>query len=160
MRRSTTIVIAATLTLGACGSTTHKRRADTGCRPAVSRALRMAPTATTPGPPQYGITTCTYRLARGARVTVIKDTGPQAFKRFDRQEVETFQNSQWSTTPALAPLLVHHIGEGADWIPFYHQLIASDGRALFTITVKGDDAHARDVAIATARATLRSGSAG
>jgi hypothetical protein len=158
MRRVALIVIAAGLAVAGCGSSKPKKHAVTGCRAIVANALHSS--AGRPAAPQFGIATCSYRLPGGARVTVITDTNPQAFKRFDRAEVETFQNSQWSSTPSLAPRLVNHVGAGADWIPFYRELIAADGRnAAFTITVKGDDAHAEQLAIATAKATLRRESA-
>jgi len=157
MTRVAPIVIVAALAVSGCGSSHPEKHAATGCRAVVAKALHT--TAGRPGAPQYGIATCNYRLHNGARVTVMTDTNPQPFKRYDRASVETWQNSAWSSTPALAPQLINHIGMGASWIPAYRQLITATNSALFTIIVKGDDADAKQLAITTAKATLRRESA-
>ncbi len=151
-RTMVTVVVCAAV--AGCGSGAPKKQAAKGCRTVVARALGAG--KTTPRAPEYGITGCAYHLPNGATVTVIDDRNPQPLKRFERAVVETDQNAVWSTTPRLAPQLLNGIGMGADWVPATATLLATDNVSDLTIRVAPDDAaRAKALAIAAAKATLR-----
>jgi hypothetical protein len=66
--------------------------------------------------------TCTYTSTNAAigdcsGAKILINTEPQAFKAFDRWNVETGQNSMWTNNPALRPTPIDGIGIEAEWAP-------------------------------------------
>ena len=66
--------------------------------------------------------TCGYQAAAVPpgdcrQANILVNTEPQAYKAFDRWNVETGQNSMWTNNPALQPTPISGIGIEAEWAP-------------------------------------------
>lgn len=106
----------------------------TACPPSLLTTLRETPPAggqfTVHTQRDTDLLTCSYQNARPAaqhcsRAVVSVNTEPQAYKAFDRWNVETGQNAMWSHDPKLAPVPVAGVGIEADWVPRLHELGAA-----------------------------------
>ncbi len=100
--------------------------------------------------------TCRY-ASSAARAQVSFDDLPQAWRRWQRAQVERVQTAvEWSNTPAQRPEDVHDVGAGAFWVRAPRELVASDGQRLLTVRVlvPRDPSAARRVAVRVARAGL------
>jgi hypothetical protein len=161
-RTVSAVAVAATLLAGCGGSARHGTgpRAPAGAcsqrvGPAVARAAgaQAAPGRQVAREPQ--LVTCVFAAGR-ARVRVVTDGLPQAYRRWVRAQVERWQNTAgWATHPKLVPQLVSGLGAGAFWVPGDRSVVATDGRSLVTATVVGAPrAGARRIAIAAVRASL------
>lgn len=108
--------------------------APTSCPRAFMAALNAAPTGgrfTQRTQRAPDLLTCSYQNVRPAarhcsKVVVTVNTEPQAFKAFDRWNVETGQNAMWSHDPTLQPVPVLGVGIEADWVPKLHELGAAN----------------------------------
>jgi hypothetical protein len=79
--------------------------------------------------------------ANGRSVTVMLDSAPQAYTRMEREQVEFWQNVEWSHKAArAAPRPVGHLGLGGYWFPSQRRLLTTDGVRLVTIKVRGPSA--------------------
>jgi hypothetical protein len=78
------------------------------------------------------------RLAAGdAQVVVMLDSAPQPYVRMDREQVEFWQNVEWSHQAAkAAPFPMTSLGLGGYWFPLQRRLLTTDGVRLVTIKVK------------------------
>jgi hypothetical protein len=104
---------------------------------------------------------CAYTVRVSVRrrvvLTVNVDTAPQPYFRLERTAIEAAQVFTANRMIA-APQAVTGLGIEADWFPAETQLMATDGRALITVTVgwHGVAGRARRrLAIAIARTYLR-----
>ncbi len=122
---------------------------------AIARAasVREAPPRLVARQPQ--LLTCDFP-AGAVRVRVVTDDLPQAYRRWDRAQVEQWQNTAgWAQHPARRPRPVADVGAGAFWIPGDRMLVATDGRRLVTVKVLRPAAAApRALARAAAAAAL------
>ena len=65
------------------------------------------------------------------------DSAPQAYTRMEREQVEFWQNVEWShKTARAAPRPVGHLGLGGYWFPVQSRLLTTDGVRLITIKVR------------------------
>jgi hypothetical protein len=71
----------------------------------------------------WHLLSCAYRAVQAPppgdckAAKIIVNTEPQAFKAFDRWNVETGQNAMWTNNPALQPTPIAGIGIEAEWAP-------------------------------------------
>jgi hypothetical protein len=73
----------------------------------------------------------------GMSVTVMLDSAPQAYERMEREQVEFWQNVEWShKTARAAPRPVGHLGLGGYWFPVQSRLLTTDGVRLVTVKVR------------------------
>jgi hypothetical protein len=83
---------------------------------------------------------CRFR-AHGMSVVVRLDSAPQAYTRMEREQVEFWQNVEWShKTARAAPRPVGHLGLGGYWFPVQSRLLTTDGVRLITIKVRSRSA--------------------
>jgi len=83
---------------------------------------------------------CRFR-ADGGSVVVMLDSAPQAYTRMEREQVEFWQNVEWShKTARAAPRPVGHLGLGGYWFPAQGRLLTTDGVRLITIKVRAPSA--------------------
>lgn len=143
--------------LAGCGASSARRQAPVSqrCPAKLARALgsRVSGRAIRAEP---GLRTCLY-ASRSARVRVTLDDLPQAWRRWDRAQVERTQTAvEWSDHPSQQPQSVSGIGAGAFWVRQPRELVASDGRRLLTVRVliPARAGRARRVAIRIAPAGL------
>ena len=70
-------------------------------------------------------------------VIVMLDSAPQAYTRMEREQVEFWQNVEWSHKAArAAPRPVVHLGLVGNWFPLQNRLLTTDGVRLITIRVR------------------------
>jgi hypothetical protein len=87
--------------------------------------------------------TCTYQAAAVppvpagscAQALILVNTEPQAFKAFDRWNVETGQNSMWTGNPALQPTPIMGIGIEAEWVPALLELGTGNDTTWVSVTL-------------------------
>jgi hypothetical protein len=73
----------------------------------------------------------------GPDVIVELDSAPQAYVRMEREQVEYWQNVEWSDKPArAAPRPVGHLGLGAYWFPLEGRLLSTDGVRIVSVKVR------------------------
>lgn len=86
------------------------------------------------------------------------DSAPQAYTRMEREQVEFWQNVEWShKTARAAPRPVGHLGLGGYWFPEQSRLQTTDGVRLITIKVRASStgsAERKDEATKLARVYL------
>jgi hypothetical protein len=79
---------------------------------------------------------CRFR-AGGMSVTVMLDSAPQAYTRMEREQVEFWQNVEWSHKAArAAPRPITTLGLGGYWFPLQSRLLTTDGVRLVTVKVR------------------------
>ena len=79
---------------------------------------------------------CRFR-ADGMPVTVMLDSAPQAYTRMEREQVEFWQNVEWShKTARSSPRPIGHLGLGGYWFPVQSRLLTTDGVRLVTVRVR------------------------
>jgi hypothetical protein len=70
-------------------------------------------------------------------VIVMLDSAPQAYTRMEREQVEFWQNVEWSHKSARsAPRPIAHLGLGGYWFPLQSRLLTTDGVRLITVKVR------------------------
>ena len=99
------------------------------------------------------------RLDAGNReVVVMLDGAPQAYVRMEREQVEFWQNVEWSHQAArAAPAPITSLGLGGYWFPLQSRLLTTDGVRLDTIKVRwptGDPAERKPLAVRLAHVYL------
>jgi hypothetical protein len=73
----------------------------------------------------------------GPDVVVLLDSAPQPFVRMEREQVEFWQNVEWSDQAAkAAPYPMTSLGLGGYWFPLQKRLLTTDGVRLVTIKVR------------------------
>jgi hypothetical protein len=105
-----------------------------------------------------GADACRFK-ADGASVTVMLDSAPQAYTRMEREQVEFWQNVEWShKTARAAPRAVSHLGLDGYWFPVQTRLLTTDGVRLITVKLRSSSAvgptERRSLAIRLARTYL------
>jgi hypothetical protein len=71
------------------------------------------------------------------RAVVYLDSAPQAYTRMEREQVEFWQNVEWShKTARAAPRPVTTLGLGGYWFPVQSRLLTTDGVRLITIKIR------------------------
>ena len=94
---------------------------------------------------------CRFR-AEGISVVVILDSAPQAYTRMEREQVEFWQNVEWSHKAArAAPRPVGHLGLGGYWFPLQSRLLATDGVRLITVKVRAPSSGPSERKVAAVR---------
>jgi hypothetical protein len=93
-------------------------------------------TAATPFTASSGAEGCRLE-APGREAVVMLDSAPQAFTRMEREQVEFWQNVEWSHKSArAAPRPVTTLGLGGYWFPMQSRLLTTDGVRLITVKVR------------------------
>jgi hypothetical protein len=65
------------------------------------------------------------------------DSAPQPYERMEREQVEFWQNVEWShKTARSAPRPVSHLGLDAYWFPVQSRLLTTDGVRLITVKLR------------------------
>lgn len=105
----------------------------------LSSAANGTPYAVTTKLTAY-LLTCTYQAAAApaggcAQALILVNTEPQAFKAFDRWNVETGQNSMWTGNPALQPTPIMGIGIEAEWVPALLELGTGNDTTWVSVTL-------------------------
>ena len=79
---------------------------------------------------------CRLRGPRGEAIVML-DSAPQAYQRMEREQVEFWQNVEWSHKAArAAPRPVTTLGLGGYWFPLQSRLLTTDCVRLVTIKVR------------------------
>ena len=95
-----------------------------------------------------GANACRLR-GPGGEAIVLLDSAPQAYTRMEREQVEFWQNVEWSHEAArAAPYPVTSLGLGGYWFPLQRRLLTTDGVRLITIKLRlPDPAASKSLAI-------------
>ena len=107
-------------------------------RALLARAASVDPSAVTATPFKASNNAGACRLRAGdAQVVVMLDSAPQPYIRMDREQVEFWQNVEWSDQAAkAAPYPMTSLGLGGYWFPLQRRLLTTDGVRLITIKVR------------------------
>jgi hypothetical protein len=109
------------------------------CSPRARRVLaRYGSSNPTPFTARNLAKSCHFEAAAGGPdVIVLLDSAPQPYVRMDREQVEFWQNVEWSDQAAkAAPYPMTSLGLGGYWFPLQRRLLTTDGVRLVTIKVK------------------------
>jgi hypothetical protein len=103
----------------------------------LAKAASVPPNAVTGSPFKASNDAAGCRLHAGNLQTVVMlDSAPQPFVRMDREQVEFWQNVEWSHQAAhAAPAPVTSLGLGGFWFPLQSRMLTTDGVRLDTIKV-------------------------
>jgi hypothetical protein len=101
----------------------------------LAKAASVQPNAVTGSPYKASNNAASCRLHAGdLEVVVMLDSAPQPYVRMDREQVEFWQNVEWSNQAAkAAPYPMTSIGLGGYWFPLQRRLLTTDGVRLITI---------------------------
>jgi hypothetical protein len=117
----------------------------------------VAATEAAPFTASNGAAGCQLR-GRDGEAIVMLDSAPQAYTRMEREQVEFWQNVEWShKTARAAPRPVGHLGLGGYWFPVQSRLLTTDGVRLVTIKVRAPStgpAERKDEAVKLAQVYL------
>jgi hypothetical protein len=104
----------------------------------LAKTASVEPNAVTGSPFKASSNAASCRLRAGAaQVIVMLDSAPQPYVRMDREQVEFWQNVEWSGQAAkAAPYPMTSLGLGGYWFPLQRRLLTTDGVRLITIKVK------------------------
>jgi hypothetical protein len=121
--------------------------------------VSVQPNAVTGSPFKASNGAAGCRLHAGDReVVVMLDSAPQAYVRMDREQVEFWQNVEWSHEAArAAPAPITSLGLGGYWFPRQSRLLTTDGLRLDTIKViwhTGNPAERKPLAVDLAHVYL------
>lgn len=85
-----------------------------------------------------GAAGCRFQSAAGGLdVSTELDGAPQPYFRMEREQVEFWQNVEWSHQPARAsPYPITSLGLGGYWFPLQRRLLTTDGVRLITIKLR------------------------
>ena len=127
--------------------------------PACAHSARTAfrATAAEPFRASNGADACRLR-GEDREAIVLLDSAPQSYTRMEREQVEFWQNVEWSHKSArAAPRPVTSLGLGGYWFPLQSRLLTTDGVRLVTIKVRAPSigpSERKDVALRLARIYL------
>ena len=81
---------------------------------------------------------CHFEGASGGPDVIVElDSAPQPYFRMEREQVEFWQNVEWSGQAAkAAPYPITSLGLGGYWFPLQRRLLTTDGVRLVTIKVR------------------------
>jgi hypothetical protein len=97
-------------------------------------------TASTPFTASNGADGCRLRGPDGEAIARL-DSAPQAYTRMEREQVEFWQNVEWSHKSArAAPRPITTLGLGGYWFPEQSRLLTTDGVRLITVKVRAPSA--------------------
>jgi hypothetical protein len=155
VRTLTFVVLAAAI--AGCGSSSSGGETSTGAPVASAPAITTTPasaelpspcdrraravipggaTAARPFTARNGSAGCRLR-GRQLEAVVYLDSAPQAYTRMEREQVEFWQNVEWShKTARAAPRPITTLGLGGYWFPVQSRLLTTDGVRLITIKVR------------------------
>jgi hypothetical protein len=122
------------------------------CSPRARRILaRYGSSSPSPFTASNLAKSCHFEAAGGGPDVIVRlDSAPQPYVRMDREQVEFWQNVEWSDQAAkAAPFPITSLGLGGYWFPLQRRLLTTDGVRLITIKVRSAGS-----AGATARKTL------
>jgi hypothetical protein len=135
-------------------------------KPVLARACahraraELHATAATAFAASSGAAGCRFTAAGGGPDVIVElDSAPQPYYRMEREQVEFWQNVEWSQKTARAsPRPVKHLGLGGYWFPLQHRLLTTDGVRLVTVKLRswraGDSAAREALAMRLARVYL------
>jgi hypothetical protein len=106
--------------------------------PACAHEARaaLAATGATPFTASNGADGCRLR-GPDREAIVMLDSAPQPYERMEREQVEFWQNVEWShKTARSAPRPVSHLGLDAYWFPVQSRLLTTDGVRLITVKLR------------------------
>ena len=109
------------------------------CSPRTRRILsRYGSTKPTPFTARNLAESCHFEGASGGPDVIVElDSAPQPYFRMEREQVEFWQNVEWSGQAAkAAPYPITSLGLGGYWFPLQRRLLTTDGVRLVTIKVR------------------------
>ena len=103
----------------------------------LAKTASVEPSAVTGFPFEASNGAAGCRLHAGdLQAVVMLDSAPQAYVRMEREQVEFWQNVEWSHKAArAAPAPVTSLGLGGYWFPLQSRMLTTDGVRLDTIKV-------------------------
>jgi hypothetical protein len=141
-------------TTTASAAPTSKSHLARACSPRTRRILaRYGSSEPSPFTASNLAKSCHFEPAGGGPDVIVRlDSAPQPYVRMEREQVEFWQNVEWSGQAAkAAPYPVTSLGLGGYWFPLQRRLLTTDGVRLITIKVRSAGS-----AGAAARKTLAS----
>jgi hypothetical protein len=125
----------------------------------LAKAAAVPPNSVTGSPFTASNRAAGCRLrAENREVVVMLDSAPQAYVRMEREQVEFWQNVEWSHQAArAAPAPITSLGLGGYWFPLQSRLLTTDGVRLDTIKgvwPTGNRAERKPLAVALAQVYL------
>jgi hypothetical protein len=130
-----------------------------GLAPACAHQARalLGATKADPFTASNGADSCRLR-APDLEALVHLDSAPQPYTRMEREQVESWQNVEWShKTARAAPRPLTNLGLGGYWFPLQSRLLTTDGVRLVTIKVRAPStgpSERKDEAVKLARVYL------
>jgi hypothetical protein len=118
---------------------TAKSHLARACSPHTRRILsRYGSSKPTPFRAPNLAKSCHFEREDGGPDVIVElDSAPQPYVRMDREQVEFWQNVEWSGQAAkAAPYPITSLGLGGYWFPLQRRLLTTDGVRLITIKVK------------------------
>ena len=125
-------------TTSVAATTTSRSRLASACSSRARRVLaRYGSVHASPFTASSGAESCHFESSGGGPgVFVELDSAPQPYVRMEREQVEFWQNVEWSHEAARAsPYPITSLGLGGYWFPLQRRLLTTDGVRLITIKV-------------------------
>jgi len=129
----------ATSSVAATATATSRSRLASACSSRTRRVLaRHGSVHASPFTASSGAESCHFESSgRGPDVVVELDSAPQPYVRMEREQVEFWQNVEWSHEAARAsPYPITSLGLGGYWFPLQRRLLTTDGVRLITIKMR------------------------
>jgi hypothetical protein len=128
-----------TMTANPAATTSAKSHPASACSSRTRRILsRSGSSKPSPFTAPNGAESCHFEAVGGGPDVIVElDSAPQPYVRMDREQVEFWQNVEWSHQPArAAPYPMTSLGLGGYWFPLQRRLLTTDGVRLITIKVR------------------------
>jgi hypothetical protein len=132
-------VTTATETAGVAATAGTRSHLASACSSRARRILsRYETVKPSPFTASSGAESCHFESAGGGPDVIVElDSAPQPYVRMDREQVEFWQNVEWSHQAAkAAPYPMTSVGLGGYWFPLQRRLLTTDGVRLITIKVR------------------------
>jgi hypothetical protein len=126
-------------TTSPAATTTSRSRLASACSSRARRALaRYGSVNASPFTASSGAESCHFESSGGGPDVVVElDGAPQPYVRMEREQVEFWQNVEWSHEAARAsPYPITSLGLGGYWFPLQRRLLTTDGVRLITIKMR------------------------
>ena len=126
-------------TTSAAATTGRRSHLASACSSRAHRLLaRYGSVHASPFIASSGAESCHFESSGGGPNVVAElDSAPQPYVRMDREQVEFWQNVEWSHKAARAsPYPITSLGLGGYWFPLQRRLLTTDGVRLITIKMR------------------------
>jgi hypothetical protein len=126
-------------TTSVAATPTTRSHLASACSSRARRILsRYGSVKPSPYTAKSGAESCHFEPSGGGPDVVVGlDSAPQAYVRMEREQVEFWQNVEWSHQPARAsPYPITSLGLGGYWFPLQRRLLTTDGVRLITVKLR------------------------